>query len=84
MLQGDFSITEKKKNRERWRKGMLESVIKEKIAVEYRRDFNSENFLDMFAKWAPHEDRVAVINELGFQGACEYLYKELMKFYDKG
>ena len=33
LLQVDLSITEKKKNRECWRKGMLESVIKEKVAV---------------------------------------------------
>ena len=35
LLRVDLSITEKKKNRECWRKGMLESVIKEKVAVEY-------------------------------------------------
>ena len=84
LLQADLSITEKKKNRDRWRKGMLESLMKEKVAVDYWGDVNSENFRDMLADCAPHGVRVAVIKDLGFKGTDTFLFTELMKFYDKG
>ena len=37
ILQGDLSLTEKKKNIDLWRKGMLKRVKNEKVAVLGRR-----------------------------------------------
>ena len=84
MLQRDLSLTEKKKNREIWRKGMLEWVKKEKVAVEHWGDVKSGNFRCMIGDCAPHGVRVAVIKDMGFHSVDKYLYKEMMKFYDKG
>ena len=84
MRQGDLILTEKIKNREIWRKGMLERVIKEKVPVEHWGDQRSENFRCMVGECAPHGVRVAVIKDLGFHEVSEFLYKELMNFYDKG
>ena len=84
MRQGDLSLTDKIKKREIWRKGLLERVKKENVPVDYWGDVKSGNFRDMFPECAPLGVRVAVIKEMGFQEVTEYLYKELMKFYDKG
>ena len=83
MLQGDLSSTEKKKNREIWRMGMLERVKKENVPVEHWGDIKSGNFRCMIGDCAPHAVKVAVIKEMGYHRVDEYLYKEL-KFYDKG
>ena len=47
-------------------------------------DIESGNFRIMIGECAPHKVRVAVTKDLGFHETSEYLYKELMKFYDDG
>ena len=83
-LKGKLSLIEMKKNREIWRMGMLERVKKEKVPVEHWGDKRSGNFRCLIGESAPHGVRVAVTKEMGFHEVGEFLYKELMKFYDKG
>ena len=74
-LQGEVKIIEK------WRTCMLERVMKEKVPAEHWCDANSGNFWCMIGECAPHG---AIIDKEGYQELGDYLYKELMKFYDKG
>ena len=74
---------EKKRNREIWRKGLLDRVSQEKVLVEHWGTINSGNFKIMIGECAPHAVRVAVVKDLGSHEVDEWLYKELMKFYDK-
>ena len=74
---------EKKRNREIWKKGMLDRVKKENVPVEHWGTINSGNFKIMMGDCAPHRVRVAVVKDMGGQEVNEWLYKELMKFYDK-
>ena len=83
-LQGERSLIEKKKNREIWRKGMLEKVKKGKVPAEHWGDFRSGNFRELIGDCAPHGVRVAVIKDMGFNEVGEFLHKELMNFYDTG
>ena len=41
-LQGELSLIEKKKNKESWRRGILERVKKDNVSVEPWGDVNSE------------------------------------------
>ena len=59
---------------------MLERVMKEKAPVEHWCDANSGNFWSMIGECAPHG---TIIGDQGYQESGDYLYKELMKFYDK-
>ena len=83
-LQGELSLIEKKRNREIWRKGMLDRVKKEEVPVEHWGTVKSGNFKIMIGECAPHRVRVAVGKDVGFHKADQWLYEELMKFYDKG
>ena len=83
-LQGELSLIEKKKNREIYRKGMLERVKKENVPVEHWGDVRSGNFRMLIGECAPHGVRVAVIKDMGYSKVDKFLYKELMKFYDNG
>ena len=60
---------------------MLERVMKETIPFEHWGDGNSGNFVCMVIDCAPHG---AITDEQEYQESREYLYKELMNFYDKG
>ena len=80
-LQGKLCSTEKKKIREKWRNCMLERVKKKKVPIEHWGDSNSGNFVCMLIECAPD---AALIDEEEYQESREYLYKELMDFYDKG
>ena len=82
-LPGELSLIEKKKNREIWRKGMLERVKKEKVTAEHWGTIKSGNFKIMIGECAPHKVWVAVIKDMGGHEVDQWLYKELMKFYDK-
>ena len=81
---GELSLSEKKKYGDIWRKGLLERLEKENVPVGHWGDTESGNFRCMIGECAPHGVRFAVIKELGFKGTDDYLYNELMKFYDKG
>ena len=63
---------------------MLERVVKEKLPAENWGDSNSGNFWGMIGNCAPPGVIEAVVKDLGCQESAEYLYKELMEFYDKG
>ena len=82
-LKGEPSLLEKKRNKEIWRKGMLDRVKKENVPVEHWGTVKSGNFEIMIGECAPHEVRVAVIKDMGFYEVDQWLYKELKKFYDK-
>ena len=83
-LQGELSLIEKKRNREIWRKGMLDRVKKEKFPFAHWGTLKSDNFKIMIAECAPHAVRVAVIEDMGFHEVDIWLYQELLKFYEKG
>ena len=78
-----LSLIEKEMNREIWRMGMLDRVKKEKVPVEHWGSINSGNFKILIGECAPHAVRVAVVKDLGGQKLNEWLYQELMKYYDK-
>ena len=80
---GKLSLNEKKRNREIWRMGMLDRVKKENVPVEHWGSIRSGNFKIMIGQCAPSRVRIAVVKELGSHKVDEWLYKELMKFYDK-
>ena len=82
-LQGELSLIEKKRNREILRMGMLEWVKKEKLTAEHWGTIKSGNFKIMIGECAPHKVWVAVIKDMGGHEVDQWLYKELMKFYDK-
>ena len=63
---------------------MLERVKKENVPVEHWADKGSWNFRYIIEECTPHRVRVVVIKDLGCNEVDEFLYKELMKFYDKG
>ena len=80
--QGERGLVEKKKNKEIYRNGMLERVMKAKVPVEYWGDIRSDNFLVLIGECAPHRVRVAVIEDMGFHEVQKYLYNELKRFYE--
>ena len=82
-LQGELSLIEKKRNTEIWRKGMLDRVKKEKVAVEHWGTIRSGNFKCTIGEYAPHGVRVAVVKDLGSNWVAQWLYKQLVKYYDK-
>ena len=71
-------------NREIWRNDMLERVRNEKVPVEHWGNVQSGNFRGLIDECTPHWVRVAVIEDLGHEEENDFLYKELMMFYDKG
>ena len=81
---GESSLSEKKKNRDIWRKGLLDRLEKEIVPVGHWGDTGSGNFRCMIGECAPWGVRVAVTKDLGCKGVREYLYNVLMKFYDNG
>ena len=63
---------------------MLERLEKENVPVGHWGDSESGKFRCVIGECASHGVRFAVIKELGSKGTDNYLYNELMKFYDKG
>ena len=82
--QRETTVIEKKRNREMWRDAMLERLRKLKLPLEHWGNVGSGNILSMVRGCAPEGVRKAVIEDLGDHGTGEYLYKELMKFYEEG
>ena len=86
--QREWSLIEKKKNRDIWRNALLERLKKENVPVEHWRhhwgDAASMDFRWLIGECAPHGVRVAVIKDLGYNETGKFLFIELMKFYEKG
>ena len=82
--KGELSLDEGKKNREIWRKGMLERLRKQKVPRGHWEDVGSGNFQGLMSFSAPFEVRMAVLKDMGKTEADEWLYQEMMRYYDTG
>ena len=80
---GELRLEEKKKNREIWKKGMVKILRKSKVPMGYWEDVGSGNFQGLICSCAPHDVRMAVSTDLGHNEADEYLYKEMIRYYEK-
>ena len=58
--------------------------MKKKVPMGYWEDFGSGNFQGLISGCAPHDVRMAVIKDMGYNEADEYLYKEMKRYYEKG
>ena len=81
---GELSLEVKIKNREIWRMGMLERLMKKKVPMGYWEDVGSGNFQGLIVFSAPHDIRMEVINDMGYKEVDEYLYKEMKRYYENG
>ena len=81
-MQVDESSPRQKMNIQIWRNDMLK--VAAKVKKEHWGDVQSGNFRRMIGDCTPNWVNVSVIKDMGHRDAYDYLYKELMKFYDKG
>ena len=82
--KGELSLDEGKKNREIWRKGMLERLRKQKVPRGHWEDVGSGNFQGLMSFSAPFEVRMAVLKDMGKNEVDEWLYQEMKRYYDIG
>ena len=81
-MQVDESSPKQKMNIEIWRNDMLKVAARGKKPVEHWGDVQSGNFRRLIGDCTQNWVKESVIEDMGHREAYDYLYNELMKFYD--